>query len=329
MPSIQILALLIWLSAAPLAAQEAREAPVPRSWSGGNEDLETEPFPIREGAWRIDWETEDAEPSSYLVITVRHETGMAVRTFTHQGEGSGSDRIDTRPGIYYLEITGVDLGWRISITEPPRSREAGPPTVPVQACTGRGTLGGQGFVEGSVEFGNDARVYHLGGGYDSHGAVTFDLAFALGDLDEIDTNLYGFDGGVVVEMTETPLNVCPAFGFSYLRSGEFEELDDLGIDLDLERWTASAGVAFGLAVPAGEDVYVMPFAAPAVFAVHGQGSLEFPGAGGFEESETDVGIGGTGGLHFGGSRLFGGVSVTATTVEDMDPTFGLRFGVSF
>jgi hypothetical protein len=34
-------------------------------------------------------------------------------------------------------------------------------------------------------------------------------------------------------------------------------------------------------------------------------------------------------LFFGGSRLYGGISVTATTIEDSDPTFGLGFGVAF
>jgi hypothetical protein len=48
-----------------------------------------------------------------------------------------------------------------------------------------------------------------------------------------------------------------------------------------------------------------------------------------EESETEIEFGGTGGLFFGGSRLYGGISVTATTIEDSDPTFGLGFGVAF
>ena len=42
-----LLGLSIVLTGTPLLAQEVRVGPVPRTWSGGNEDLETEPFPIR------------------------------------------------------------------------------------------------------------------------------------------------------------------------------------------------------------------------------------------------------------------------------------------
>lgn len=324
-----LLCLSIVLLGAPLLAQEPRVGPMPRSWSGASEDLETEPFPVRSGAWRIDWDTADAAPGSYLVITVRHESGTAIRTFTHQGEGSGSDRVDTRPGIYYLEITGVDLEWTVSMSERIAARDPGPPTLPVQACTGRGTVGGQGFVEGGVGFGNDARVYSIGGGYDSEGPVTVSFAALFGDSDERNPDSYGGGGSLLIEVTNQPVVVCPVFALSYSRLEEIEELEDLGVDLDLDLWTASAGVAFGVAVPAGESgVFVMPFAAPSLLALHGRGSVEF--AGEVEEgSETEVEFGATGGLFFGGSRLFGGISVTATTIEDSDPTFGLGFGVAF
>lgn len=324
-----LVGVLIVFLATPLLAQEPRVGPMPRTWSGGNEDLETEPFPIRAGSWRIDWDTADAAPGSYLLITVRHESGTAVETFTHQGEGSGSDRVDTRPGIYYLDITGVDLEWTVSMSERVRTTSPGPPTLPVQACTGRGTVGGQGFVEAGVGFGNDARVYSMGGGYDSQGPVTANFAAHFGDNDGESPDAYGGSGGVLIQMTESPLNVCPNFGLSYSRFEEVEELEDLGIDLDLDFWTASAGVAFGVAVPAGDSgIFVMPVAAPALLAVHGRGSVEFAGEI-EEESETEVEFGATAGLFFGGSRLYGGLSVNVTTIEDSDPTFGLGFGVAF
>lgn len=140
---------------------------------------------------------------------------------------------------------------------------------------------------------------------------------------------YGVGGGIVIQVTEQPVNVCPAFGVSYSRLEEIEFFEDLGIDIDLDLWTASAGVAFGLAVPAGDSgVFVMPFAAPSLLAVHGRESVEFEGDI-EEESETQIEFGATGGLFLGGSRLYGGVSVTATTIEDADPTFGLGFGVAF
>lgn len=327
------------------SAQEERLGPVPRTWSGGSEDLVTEPFPIASGPWRIDWDTERAAPGSYLVITIRHESGTAVRTLTHQGEGSGSDRVDTRPGVYYLEIGGVDLEWTVSMSERVAARDTGPPTLPVQACTGRGTVGGQGFVETGVGFGNDARVYSIGGGYDSPGPVTVNFAASFVDNDDVEVlgesietpDAYGVGGGIVIQVTEQPVNVCPAFSLSYSRLEEVEFLEELGFDLDLDVWTASAGVAFGLAVPAGDSgVFVMPFAAPSLLAVHGRGSLQFEGEvedppflGVIEDSETEIEFGATGGLFFGGSRLYGGFSVTATTIEDSDPTFSLGFGVAF
>jgi hypothetical protein len=329
----------VLVAARPVAAQETRLGPVPRTWSGASEDLQTEPFPIASGPWRIDWDTKDAAPGSYLLITVRHETGTAVETFTHQGEGSGSDRIDTRPGTYYLEITGVDLEWTVSMSERIAARSPGPPTLPVQACTGRGTVGGQGFVEAGVGFGNDARVYSMGGGYDSRGPVTVSFAANFVDNDDVvvlgpgleseSPDAYGGSGAIVIQVTEAPVNVCPAFGLSYSRLEEIEEFEDLGVDFDLDFWTASAGVAFGLAVPAGDSgVFVMPFAAPSLLAVHGRVSAEFEGEI-EEESETEIEFGGTGGLFFGGSRLYGGLSVSATTIEDSDPTFSLGFGVAF
>lgn len=326
MRSRAMLILLIVLTGTPLLAQETRVGPVPRSWSGANEDLETEPFPIRTGSWRLDWDTADAARGSYLVITVRHESGTAVQTFTHQGEGSGTDRVDTRPGIYYLEITGVDLEWTVSIVEQPRPRDPGPPLLPVQACTGRGTVGGQGFVEAGVGFGNDARVYSMGGGYDGEGPTTVSFAALFGDSDGDAPDSYGVGGDIVIEVTERPVNVCPAFGVTYSR---LEELEELGIDLGLDFWVASAGIGFGVAVPAGDSgVFVMPFAAPRLLAVHGRGSVEFEGE--VEEgSDTEIEFGATGGLFFGNSRLYGGLQVTATTIEDSDPTFGLGFGVAF
>jgi len=329
-PGSLLLPLSILVAAQTLTAQEdTRLGPVPRTWSGGSEDLETEPFPIATGPWRIDWDTESAAPGSYLLITVRHETGTAVRTFTHQGDGSGSDRVDTRPGTYYLEITGVDLDWTVSMSERIAARPAGPPTLPVQACTGRGTVGGQGFVETGVGLGNDARVYSIGAGYDSEGPVTVSFAGFFGDNDEDAPDSYGGSGGILIQVTEQPINVCPAFSLSYSRLEEIEELEDLGIDLDLDLWTAAGGVAFGLAVPAGDSgVFVMPFAAPSLLAVHGRGSVEFEGEQ-QQDSETEIEFAGTGGLFFGGSRLYGGITVTATTIEDSDPTFGLGFGVAF
>ncbi|MGH7588268.1 MAG: hypothetical protein ACRELU_06720 [Gemmatimonadota bacterium] len=320
-----------------ISAQEERLGPVPRTWSGGSEDLETEPFPIASGPWRIDWDTEHAAPGSYLLITVRHETGTAVETFTHQGEGSGSDRIDTRAGVYYLEITGVDLEWTVSMSERIAATQAGPPTLPVQACTGRGTVGGQGFVEAGVGFGNDARVYSMGGGYDSRGPVTVNFAANFVDNDDVEfleesfesPDAYGGSGGILIQVTEQPVNVCPAFTVGYSRLEELEVLEDLGVDVDLDLWSASAGVAFGLAVPAGDSgIFVMPFAAPSLLLLHGRGSVEFEG-GLEEESDTEIEFGARGGLFFGGSRLYGGISVTATTIEDDDPTFGLGFGVAF
>ncbi|MGH7570709.1 MAG: hypothetical protein ACREMK_02560 [Gemmatimonadota bacterium] len=329
--------LSIVLLGTPLLAQEPRVGPMPRTWSGASEDLETEPFPIRAGSWRIDWDTADAAPGSYLLITVRHESGTAVETFTHQGEGSGSDRVDTRPGIYYLDITGVDLEWTVSMSERVRTTDPGPPTLPVQACTGRGTVGGQGFVEAGVGFGNDARVYSMGGGYDSRGPVTVNFAANFVDNDEVvvlgesfeSPDAYGGGGGIVIQVTEAPVNVCPAFGLSYSRLEEIEVLEDLGIDFDLDLWTASAGVAFGLAVPAGDSgVFVMPFATPRLLAVHGRASGEFEGETA-EDSETEVEFGASAGLFFGGARLYGGIVVDVTTFEESDPTFGLGFGVAF
>ena len=334
-----LLSLSILAATRSASAQEERLGPVPRTWSGGSEDLVTEPFPIASGPWRIGWDTENAAPGSYLLITVRHESGTAVRTFTHQGEGSGSDRVETRPGIFYLEITGVDLEWTVSMSERIAVREAGPPTLPVQACTGRGTVGGQGFVEAGVGFGNDARAYSIGGGYDSRGPVTVSFAanFLDNDGDVVvlgepvfeSPDAYGGSGALVVQVTEAPVNVCPQFGMSYSRLEEIEEFEDLGVDFDLDFWTASAGVALGLAVPAGDSgVFVMPFAAPSLLAVHGRGTLEFQGEVA-EESETEIEFGASGGLFFGGSRLYGGLSVTTTTIEDSDPTFSLGFGVAF
>jgi hypothetical protein len=324
-----LLALSIVGVTSPAAAQEIRLGPIARTWSGASEDLETEPFPVKAGPWRIDWDTSRAAPGSYLLITVRHETGVAVETFTHQGEGSGSRRVDTRPGIYYLQITGVDLEWTVSISERLEARETGPPTLPVQACSGRGTIGGQGFIEAGVGFGNDARLYSMGGGYDSQGPVTVSFAASFADADGDAPNAYAGGGGLLIQVTETPVNVCPIFTVSYSRLEEIEELEDLGLDLDLDLWTASAGVAFGVAVPAGDSgVFVMPFAAPALLALHGRASAEFEGVTD-EESDTEVEFGATGGLFFGGSRLYGGITVTATTIEDSDPTFGLGFGVAF
>lgn len=324
-----LLGLSVVLLGTPLWAQETRVGPVPRTWSGAGERLDTEPFPIRAGSWRIHWDTVDAAPGSYLLITVRHESGTAIESFTHQGEGSGSDRVDTRPGIYYLEITGVDLEWTVSMSERVRPTKPGPPTLPVQACTGRGTVGGQGFVDAGVGFGNDARVYGLGGGYDSRGPTTVRFAGIFGDNDDDFPDTYGAGGNILIEVTADPLSVCPNFGLTYSRFEEVEELEDLGIDLDLDFWTASAGVAFGVAVPAGDSgVFVMPVAAPALLAVHRRGSMEFAGEV-EEDSETEVEFGATAGLFFGGSRLYGGVSVNATTIEDSDPTFGLGFGVAF
>lgn len=196
-------------------------------------------------------------------------------------------------------------------------------------------MGGQGFLEAGVGFGNDARVYSLGGGYDSYGPVTVSFAGHFRDNDEIagapfeTPDAYGASGGLAIQVTERPVNVCPAFALTYSRLEEIEELEDLGFDLDLDVWTAQAGVAFGLAVPAGESgVFVMPFAAPSLIAAHGRASVEFEGE--FEEeSDTELEFGATGGLFFGGSRLYGGLSVTATTIEDSDPTFSLGFGVAF
>jgi hypothetical protein len=98
--------------------------------------------------------------------------------------------------------------------------------------------------ETGVGLGNDARVCSIGAGYDSEGPVTVSLAGFLGDNDEDAPDSYGGSGGILIQVTEQPINVCPAFSLSYSRLEEIEELEDLGIDLDLDLWTAAAGVAF-------------------------------------------------------------------------------------
>jgi hypothetical protein len=118
------------------------------------------------------------------------------------------------------------------------------------------------------------------------------FAGSFGDNDGEAPDSYGGGGGILIQVTEQPVNVCPAFALSYSRLEEIEELEDLGLDLDLDVSTASAGVAFGLAVPSGDSgVFVMPFAAPSLLAVHGRGSVEFEGEQ-EEESETEIEFGG-------------------------------------
>jgi hypothetical protein len=114
------------------------------------------------------------------------------------------------------------------------------PLLPLSILVAAQTVTAQ--KETGVGLGNDAQVYSIGAGYDSEGPVTVSLAGFFGDNDEDAPDSYGGSGGILIQVTEQPINVCPAFSLSYSRLEELEELEDLGIDLDL--WTAAAGVAF-------------------------------------------------------------------------------------
>jgi hypothetical protein len=103
---------------------EAQWAPV-GTWGGGEVNKDTESFRVR-GPWRIVFGGDSLGSSPRQDIRVMTDSGRSVTDVRREGRGTDTSYVHAGPGTYYLEITGTDSRWTVTVEEqrPPAERSA-------------------------------------------------------------------------------------------------------------------------------------------------------------------------------------------------------------
>lgn len=109
-------------AAAAFRPEDAQWAPV-GSWGGGEVNKDTEAFRVR-GPWRIVFGGDSLGSSPRQDIRVMTDSGRSVTDVRREGRGTDTSYVHAGPGTYYLEITGTDSRWTVTVEEqrPPAER---------------------------------------------------------------------------------------------------------------------------------------------------------------------------------------------------------------
>lgn len=90
-------------------------------WSG-DAYVQTEPFEIASGVWRVHWRAEVAEETNYFAAWVHTTDGRSsemVVSRANRPSDSGSAPLRSGPGQYYLEISPSAVRWSLTVEHRP------------------------------------------------------------------------------------------------------------------------------------------------------------------------------------------------------------------
>lgn len=315
-------------------AQQTSGARLMHVWSGTDE-MTTEPFRVQDDVWNLEWVIEGK--GSQATIIVRDDEGNPVAPPVAQsGPGTGRRTLRTGPGTYTIEIDPGGGTWLLRtnsgaaparVAAAPRAGlqqertgprpsdehrpdDRGSSATSVQACRGIGSRDGQGYVGFGSAFGDGVNGYSLVGGFDASGPITIGVSGTFADVEDSSIDAYGAGVGLLAEIPNLPISVCPGGGVSFLTAEE----------LDVDFWSGTAGVAIGGALPLSDTVHLNLFASPDLLVV--RGSI-------YDLSDTETEFAFSGGLAISGPVMYAGGSVSITTIEGSDPTFSVGAGLKF
>lgn len=182
-----------------------------------------------------------------------------------------------------------------------------------QACLGYPTPAARFSINPGITFGDNATTFG--------GTVNANLPTSLGveagagvtSYDDIDSNGFGVSGRVGYELDTPQLSTCPFSGISYSRVSE----DDVSIS----GLTVPVGFGVGKTLPAGENYAFTLSGAPQLLYVRNSAEV-----GDAEETESDVEFGAALGATLGTDRIYGGFTLTLTSIDGNETAFGISMG---
>lgn len=168
-----------------------------------------------------------------------------------------------------------------------------------QACLGYPTPAARFSVNPGITFAEGATTF--GGMVNANLRTPLGIEAGIGvtSYDDIDANGFGLSGRVGYELAMPQLSTCPFAGFSYSRVSEDGE--------SASAFTIPVGFGAGKSLPAGEGYAFTLSGAPQLLYV--RRSVE-----GFD-SESDVEFGVGLGAALGTDRIYGGFTLTLTSLE--------------
>lgn len=187
-----------------------------------------------------------------------------------------------------------------------------------QACLGIPTGGGQAAVQTAASYIDGTRGYGLGVAYDTAGPWTVLGSAGFVDVEDTSVDAWSGSAGVAAEMRPAGLSVCPTAMAGYIRSEKDEEFD-----ASLSVWSGNLGVSVGKRFQSGNRLAFLPYVQPSLMVA--RLALEI---GDEKLEDTDEAFAMTVGGTLSGYRFFGGASVSATTFEDSETSYGVHVGMT-
>lgn len=179
-----------------------------------------------------------------------------------------------------------------------------------QACLGYPTPAARFSVNPGITFADNATTF--GGTVNANLPAPLGVEAGVGvtSYDDIDANGIGFSGRVGYELDTPQLSACPFSGFSYERVSEDGQ--------SASALTIPVGFGVGKTLPAGEGYAFTLSGAPQLLYV--RQSVE-----GFD-TESDVEFGAALGAALGTDRIYGGFTLTLTSIDGNETAFGISMG---
>lgn len=195
-----------------------------------------------------------------------------------------------------------------------------------QACMGNPAGMGQAAASGNVAFTDGATSYGASLGANLTGPLAVEVGYALTDYDGVDSNGNTFAGAIGYEVPGPQLSICPSTGLSFSSVSATNELN--GVEGTVSNLAVPLRLGVGKTLSAGGQLEVTPYVAPQFFWARTSYS-ESQGGASVSSSETSSEMGADLGLLLGSERIYGGASLSLTTIDNSDPVIGLGLGLLF
>ena len=128
-PALLLFALALSVACAtppPPQADSRSDEPIQwepiRTWTGRGDQL-LDSFQSDSGALKIDWEAKHvpgagAEGSLKLIVhSAISGRPLAAPILDHRGEGKGTTYFSEEPRVFFLNVSGQDIDWKIAVSE--------------------------------------------------------------------------------------------------------------------------------------------------------------------------------------------------------------------
>lgn len=193
-----------------------------------------------------------------------------------------------------------------------------PASAWAQACLANAASGGQGYVAASASFTDGAWGPGATAGFNVPGPLSVQGEFQHVRYDNSDVTANAIGATAAVELMGLPVSLCPTASVAHRWHPSSEDLGDFSESGVI----FAGGLSFGHSIR-GAGLGVMPHAAAGV--VHDRSTLSFGEVSG-TVSETYASF--SGGVLLSSGSLYGGPSVSLSTLEGSDPVFSVGLGLA-